>query len=118
MGRTLIICAGLFAGWAVGIKYTGGLSVILVGLLIASRLLKVDRHDAMKGFCLYAGSALLVFAPWMIKNTLYLGNPVFPFFYLWGMKTLNPWVNQAAAGYFAGITEYYSRSFWYLPGLV
>ncbi len=33
-------------------------------------------------------------------------------------KSLNPWVGEAAAGYFRGLTEYAPRSGWHLLGLL
>lgn len=115
--RGMAIVSGLFAGWAMGTKYTGAIGAVLTGALILwgpaiDREREVTTRKLTLGdFLRYAGAALAVFSPWLIKNTIYVGNPVFPFFYQWGLRGLNPWLNQAAAGYFAGLTEYHSRSF-------
>jgi len=113
-----LVIGGLFAGWAVGTKYTGALPMALTGLFVAVRLWRREKQRAWIGLLMFGGSALLVFSPWLIKNTLFVGNPVFPFLYRFGIKMLNPWVNDAAAGYFAGITEYYSRPIWALPAVL
>ncbi|OGR91552.1 MAG: hypothetical protein A2992_05805 [Elusimicrobia bacterium RIFCSPLOWO2_01_FULL_59_12] len=110
---SMLAGAGLFAGWAIGVKYTGALPALLTGIFIATRLYR--QPHAFKDLLLFCGSVLLTAGPWLIKNIVYVGNPVFPFFHSWGIQELNPWLHQAAAGYFAGITEYYSRSFWELP---
>jgi hypothetical protein len=110
----IAITAGLFAGLAIGTKYTGALPAVLCGLLLLWLRYR-NSQNLVKAAGLYAGGALLMVGPWLIKNTVFVGNPVFPFFYNWGIKALSPWVNEAAAGYFAGITEYYSRPLWALP---
>jgi hypothetical protein len=113
-----LVCAGLLMGWALGTKYTAALPAFLLGVLILSQYKGVRKQKTLQGFGIYCAAALLVFAPWLIKNLIYVGNPVFPFFYNLGIQQLNPWLNQAAEGYFAGITEYGSRSLLQLPRAV
>lgn len=76
--------AGLFAGFACGVKYTAVPTILLalplVHLLahrspIAVRLLRI-------GVFFLAG--LLAFCPWLVRNYAWSGNPVFPM----AMKTL------------------------------
>ncbi len=107
----LLVLAGTLAGFSLGTKYTAGFGVALGALYIAVVARLQGRSAALKSLALYLGTALLSFSPWMLKNLHYVGNPVFPFFYKWSFKSLNPWVQSAAAGYFHGITEYAPRHF-------
>jgi hypothetical protein len=111
-GDVWSLYSGLFAGLAIGIKYTGAVPAVLIGLIL------IYRRDSIRPTLIYVGSLAVILMPWLIKNVLFVGNPIFPFFYHWGINAMNPWLNQAAAGYFSGISEYYSRSPWQLPGVV
>jgi hypothetical protein len=106
------VLAGLFAGLAAGTKYTGILSIGL-GLLWILRG-PVRARSAL----LFSGAALAVFAPWLLKNMHYFGNPVFPFFYAWGKSALNPWLKDGAQGYFRALVEYEPHSLLGLPALL
>lgn len=109
--RTTALLAGLLGGIAIGIKYTGALGVFAGFIILMSTDCRQSwRRNIAHGF-IYVGSAYLVFLPWMLKNLFVVGNPVFPFFHEWSFLKLNPWVGEAAAGYFFhGLTEYQSRS--------
>ncbi len=117
--RSLLLCAGLFAGWAIGTKYIGALPAALTTIYLVRHAAKYqERSEWPRSAALFLGAVLLTAGPWGLKNILYVGNPVFPFFRHWGIQTLNPWVKEAAGGYFAGITEYYSRSWFELPAVI
>ncbi len=108
--RRLALLAGLLGGIATGIKYTGALSVFAAAILLVCADARLYwRRNLAHGLVLFAG-AYGVFLPWMLKNLFVMGNPVFPFFHQWSMVELNPWVGQAAEGYFQGLTEYTPRS--------
>ena len=67
--------AGLCAGAAAGMKYTGA-AVALVLALVAAYLLRGrlrPRHVAV-----FAVPALAVALPWYVKNAIQTGNPVYP----------------------------------------
>jgi 4-amino-4-deoxy-L-arabinose transferase-like glycosyltransferase len=109
---------GLLAGWAMGTKYTGGISFAIGGMFVLGWQRRAHARAMIQSLSLYAAGALLVFSPWLIKNLIYVGNPVFPFFHDYGIARLNPWLGQAAAGYFAGITEYAPHHPWELIKLL
>jgi hypothetical protein len=78
----LLLAAG-FAGIACGCKYTAGAQ----GLLLAATVLAVGRLRGL-GWRLLAleagavcGVVLLLTAPWLLKNILTTGNPLYPFAY-------------------------------------
>ncbi len=77
----MTLAAGVCAGLAAGCKYTAialvpvalGLSwLIVMQTGMATRLLR---------FALFGAAALAAFSPWMIRNALHSGNPVYPFAY-------------------------------------
>lgn len=67
------LLAGALAGFACGCKLTGITflaSVPLVGLLL--------RAISFKQSATFVVAGLLAFSPWLIRNMLWAGNPVFP----------------------------------------
>lgn len=87
----LLALAGVCVGLAIGVKYTAVeylpavLLLVLGGLIIGAwrhyaqtRRVFPAISSSARGIVLFGGAALLVFAPWAIKNWIYLGNPVYP----------------------------------------
>jgi 4-amino-4-deoxy-L-arabinose transferase-like glycosyltransferase len=107
--RSTLLLAGALGGVAMGIKYTGGMPFAAGGVLIALWGWR-DPARTVKDLFLYGFAGTVLWSPWLIKNTLYLGNPFFPFFCQWGNPKLSPWVQEAAVGYFRGLAEYTPRS--------
>jgi hypothetical protein len=72
-----LIWAGVVAGFAILTKLT---ALLLLPILTAS-ILFVGPHrswrDWRKAF-LVPGIALIVFSPWLLVNTFYTGNPIYP----------------------------------------
>lgn len=67
--------AGALAGFAIGAKYTGG--VILIGALV---VLVVRRQERLPvRLLLFVGAAGLVVLPWLLKNMIATGTPLYPF---------------------------------------
>ena len=75
----LAALAGLCAGFAYAIKYSAGLAVIYGLGLICFRLRHQWRSMARSCavFLLFACTSV---APWVLKNLVYVGNPVAPLF--------------------------------------
>lgn len=69
-----IVVSGLFAGMAMGIKYTSFALPIFCVMLIL--LWGKSRIVAITSFSL---SAILVASPWYIRNWVLMGNPFYPF---------------------------------------
>ena len=69
---------GIFAGLAMSMKYTSFVTPLALGLL----LLWHYRHDWRSGIrpvLLFGLTAVTILLPWLIKNFLFTGNPVYPF---------------------------------------
>jgi hypothetical protein len=81
-GIAAALLAGTFAGLALGTKYTAVVAIPLTLILYWRRAV---AGELSYGKCLslaaaFAFMAALVFSPWLLKNRLFYGNPVFPFF--------------------------------------
>ncbi len=81
---SFIILAGVFAGLALGVKYTALLYlpvIVVLGLWPEKATGTNKWPPAVRGAFLLTVVALLVDAPWLLKNIIATGNPVYPFFY-------------------------------------
>jgi hypothetical protein len=92
--RFLYLAAAL-AGMAVGVKYNALVYLLVLAplglVVVATRL----RHrTAAVGLTL--GLALVTALPWLLKNGLFLGDPLYPFL---GGRRLDPWVARLYAGH-------------------
>ena len=82
-----LLISGVFCGLALGTKYNGLVGLFLIGLFAAFAYARY--HDAGQkrygakaiGWCaVFVTTALIVFSPWMIKNFVWTGNPVYPLY--------------------------------------
>jgi len=76
--RRLLLIAGLLAGFACGCKYTAvpmiALPLAVASLLVSGRSASARAANVM----IFSLGAAISFAPWLVKNVVYTGNPVFP----------------------------------------
>ncbi len=73
--------AGTCAGLAGGCKYT---AVVLVAVALALAYLLVSRQSwqpRVQRLAVYACGVAVALSPWLIRNTAFTGNPVYPFAY-------------------------------------
>lgn len=96
--REYLWLAAVMLGFAAASKYTGLQTIFAVGVTLFAAGIK--RRQAGKYFASAASMAVLALAlasPWYIKNVLWTGNPVYPFFYskLGGQN----WSEERAAVY-------------------
>jgi hypothetical protein len=73
---------GIFAGFCLSTKYTALISVsglFAVGFFLTLR--KQSGKESLKRAALFALPALLIYLPWLIKNSIYTGNPFYPALY-------------------------------------
>ena len=73
-----IVSAGIAAGLACGCKYTA-VAMIAAPLALAAFFLTAGAtRRKLAGAATFALATLVTFSPWLIKNQIMTGNPVFP----------------------------------------
>jgi hypothetical protein len=73
--------AGIFAGLAMGTKYTAVIAFLLIlGCAFLSALVRRAERPAkaFAGLTLFATIASLIASPWYLRNWLVLGSPIYP----------------------------------------
>ncbi|NOZ63610.1 MAG: hypothetical protein GXO71_01450 [Caldiserica bacterium] len=116
--RQGVILSGVFSGLAMGTKYTGILFTL--PFLFLYILFFNNEEKGWKAALIYLFVSLLTFAPWMIKNIYFTGNPLFPLFYpLLGGKNFSLLLYQkflsahrASSASLAGFLSYTYRLLW------
>ena len=73
-----IALAGVMAGFACGCKYTAVAMIALPLGVVVLLLPAANIRRRLRNGLAFAGAATLTFAPWLIKNQILTGNPVFP----------------------------------------
>lgn len=77
--RAMLILAGTCAGCAVATKYTAAVVIsITLGVWLLAEL--ISRTAKLRDLGYFLTPAVIVTAPWFIRNAILSGNPVFPFF--------------------------------------
>jgi 4-amino-4-deoxy-L-arabinose transferase-like glycosyltransferase len=77
-GRRWLWLSAAFAGLAMGVKYTGLFTAVGV-MSVCAWQERRRPAGALKDLALFTLGAAVFVVPWLVKNWLYTGNPVFPF---------------------------------------
>jgi len=88
----LLVLAGLLAGFAYGMKYTAFVAMPYALVFVAWKSCR-KRAAVLRPVVVVAACAAVMIAPWMIRNWLWTGNPLAPFFNQWFP---NPYLHIAA----------------------
>jgi hypothetical protein len=79
-GRLMI--AALLLGLACSSKYTGFQAVVAVGFVVlAAASIRIGVVSAIKAVVMVGFVAVVLASPWLVRNAVVTGNPVYPFFY-------------------------------------
>lgn len=82
--KSNLILAGLMLGFSLGTKYTGlqtlGVATIVALVFLVRRPATAGRLS-VPAFAGMVAIAVVVSAPWYVRNVVNTGNPVYPFFY-------------------------------------
>lgn len=81
-----LIFAGICCGLAAGTKYNGLISIVLLTLLspiIYTRFQKLQNSTQNEGIpivymVIFILAALLSYSPWLVRNYIHTGNPIYP----------------------------------------
>jgi len=78
----VLILMGCYAGFCLATKYT---AVVSVGIITVYGYQTLSKNffnlKPLRQAYLFLLPALILFAPWLVKNILFTGNPVYPAFY-------------------------------------
>ncbi|HWL07773.1 MAG TPA: hypothetical protein VNQ76_05195 [Planctomicrobium sp.] len=79
------VLLGMLAGSAVATKYPGMILVVIpfaiAGFVTATRTPGATVRTVVPACLLYLAGVLITFGPWMFKNLIETGNPVYPLLY-------------------------------------
>lgn len=101
--RGWLILSGVMVGLAMGVKYVGIISfIILFGFIIMNRYRVFNV--CLKELSIFSFVALLPVLPWLIKNLIFVGNPVYPFLY--GLFGGENWSNFNAQRFTQEMSHY------------
>lgn len=73
--QSVVLLIGLLAGAAAAVKYTG---LVFVILPVAIWLLCKNKQRVITVLFAFILGCVITFGPWLIKNAVYTGNPVYP----------------------------------------
>lgn len=76
---TWLVLMGVFAGLAIGVKYTAG--GVLIALLVYVALADPRPARIIRNGMLVGVAAVIVFLPWAVKGWLLYDNPIYPFLF-------------------------------------
>ncbi len=74
-----LLWAGLFCGLSLSVKWTDG--VLALGIFTAALVFRKQSRLSFKTWLLAGCIALLTAAPWLAKNWIATGSPVYPYFF-------------------------------------
>ncbi len=75
-----LLLAGVLSGFMMGLKYTSVVIVIFLVTMIIWRQRR-DLGHTIRPLLYFVLPAVALVAPWLIKNWLFTGNPVYPFLF-------------------------------------
>lgn len=75
-----LLAAGLLAGLSAGFKYTA-VPLITFPLALLALLVRGRWSKRLAALSLFTAGALITFAPWLTRNVMNTGNPLFPLAY-------------------------------------
>ncbi|HET6979076.1 MAG TPA: glycosyltransferase family 39 protein [Pyrinomonadaceae bacterium] len=77
-----LVASAILSGFSMGIKLNALLWLVCLGIMLLVELivrLRVNPPQLAKAIGLYVFITLTVSSPWLIKNTIWFHNPVYPF---------------------------------------
>ena len=104
--------AGILAGLGLGAKLNVALTLLPLGLIVLAAVIARYRlsRRALAALLRFGLPALLLFTPWLVRDALWTGNPIFPYFNAvfhspkW--DTTNTFFNFATFGRGAGLLDF------------
>ncbi|MBN1565838.1 MAG: hypothetical protein JXA10_18490, partial [Anaerolineae bacterium] len=110
-GIGYVLLLGMIAGFGMSTKYTVIWLAAAFGLLIVWQMRRDGLRNLIMGGAVYGLTALITFAPWLIRNTIWYDSPTYPMlFEAAEMDTLRQeWYSQPESGLI------YGENAWQIP---
>ena len=110
--RPLVALAGALTGLALGTKYSALWLALALGLVaLAQGLRRGGWRRALRDGLIFAAAAGALFAPWLLRNALLYGNPVYPFG--WAAGDMDAW--RQSWYRHPGSALLYTKDAWHAP---
>jgi hypothetical protein len=99
-----LLLAGFCCGLGIGTKYNGLLVLFILTVMVPVLFIRSQQQKekltipAMKAAVLFCCAALLAASPWLIRNAVWTGNPVYPLYNGFFNHTAAPAAEQADTG--------------------
>jgi hypothetical protein len=80
--RGWLVVSALLAGFSLGVKYTAGVWIAMIGVMYLYECLFKKRQPVMKVLTngiIFVAIAFAGICPWLVKNYAFFKNPVYPF---------------------------------------
>jgi hypothetical protein len=116
--RTLL-ASGALCGLAMGTKYNGLVSFFLLFCAVVFLRARYRKRGGSGGTAVYAGAvfalaAVVLYAPWAVKNYIWTGNPIYPLF----NGLFNPGMDRGSSiGIFSYRELFYGETWWQIAAL-
>ncbi|MBN2374244.1 glycosyltransferase family 39 protein, partial [bacterium] len=110
-----LIFSAICCGLAMGTKYNGLITFLLIGLFVPFLYAKYGPANRTSFFrssaygLIFVSVALLIFSPWMIRNYLWTQNPIYPLYDQWINAQRTP---SQTVGVLAYRSLFYNESWW------
>jgi hypothetical protein len=82
--RSTLAWAGIFAGMAIGTKYTAGVALLAGFAVILLFQKPYSFKDSFTNLFIFGGMAIAATLPWLVKNAIATGNPFYPLIFVSG----------------------------------
>ncbi len=77
--QSTLILAGLFAGMALGTKYTAGVALLAGCVVVLFFQKPYSLKQIVTNLIIFGGTAVIITLPWWLRNILATSNPFYPF---------------------------------------
>ncbi len=123
--KRLLLLSGIFCGAAMSFRYQSAIiAAMLLIFILFSRKKENDSlnntkkssysrkkiKELLAGSFIFCMALIIIFSPWMIKNIIFTGNPLFPLFYSlfggrgWSLEQTNYFYNNISGRIGEGLT--------------
>lgn len=80
--KGFLLLAGLFTGICLGTKYIAYISIFIPACLAVAWNIYAGRGKyGYRSMLIFIGAAIAAVSPWLVKNLIYTGNPLYPALY-------------------------------------